>query len=221
MSSVIKASGRRITGSLGVQPIPFSFSDLTSQADDYVVQIRCEATKIVEEARAEADRIREEAEKEGQHAALRALERVMDEKVGKYMRSLMPAMQKAVADIEHSKQEWLHHWQRVAVKTACAIAQRVIRRELNHQPEILDDWIREALDLASGCDEIRLHLNPTDCENLRGEDKSFSQQLEQLGPATVVPNADIHPGGCRVETKFGSIDQQIESQLKRIEQELT
>ena len=32
---------------------------------------------------------------------------------------------------------------------------------------------------------------------------------------------EIARGGCRVETRFGTIDQQFEAQLARIEEELT
>jgi len=45
-------------------------------------------------------------------------------------------------------------------------------------------------------------------------------EMAALGSAEVTADAQITPGGCRVETRFGSIDQQFESQLKRIEEEL-
>ena len=45
--------------------------------------------------------------------------------------------------------------------------------------------------------------------------------MSGLGDAEVVADATIERGGCRVETRFGTIDQQFESQLKRIEEELT
>jgi flagellar biosynthesis/type III secretory pathway protein FliH len=37
----------------------------------------------------------------------------------------------------------------------------------------------------------------------------------------VVADPQVSLGGCRVETRFGVIDQQFEAQLARIEQELT
>jgi len=44
--------------------------------------------------------------------------------------------------------------------------------------------------------------------------------MSSLGDADVTPDATIAQGGCRVETRFGTIDQQIETQLQRIEEEL-
>ena len=42
-----------------------------------------------------------------------------------------------------------------------------------------------------------------------------------LTTAEIVADPAITLGGCRVETRFGIIDQQFEAQLKRIEEELT
>ena len=39
--------------------------------------------------------------------------------------------------------------------------------------------------------------------------------------AELAADENISPGGCRVETEHGSIDQQIEAQLARILEELT
>jgi flagellar biosynthesis/type III secretory pathway protein FliH len=41
-----------------------------------------------------------------------------------------------------------------------------------------------------------------------------------LSDAEVTVDPGISRGGCRVETRFGTIDQQFESQLKRMEEEL-
>jgi flagellar assembly protein FliH len=42
-----------------------------------------------------------------------------------------------------------------------------------------------------------------------------------LAPAEMIADPEISPGGCRIETLHGAIDQQFESQLARIEEELT
>jgi flagellar assembly protein FliH len=74
--------------------------------------------------------------------------------------------------------------------------------------------------LATGTTEITLHINPTDHENLGSQITRLAETLCQLAPSEVVANAEISPGGCRVVTKFGEIDQQIEAQLRRIEEDL-
>ncbi|MFQ5550985.1 MAG: FliH/SctL family protein [Gemmatimonadales bacterium] len=41
------------------------------------------------------------------------------------------------------------------------------------------------------------------------------------GAIDIVADSAVSPGGCFVETEFGNIDQQFETQLARIEEELT
>jgi flagellar assembly protein FliH len=41
-----------------------------------------------------------------------------------------------------------------------------------------------------------------------------------LAPSQIEADETISAGGCRVETRFGEVDQQIESQLRRIEEDL-
>ncbi len=103
---------------------------------------------------------------------------------------------------------------------ATAIAERIIRRELSQDPQITLDLIADSLRLAAGMTEISLHINPTDYENLGTQITRLAETVSHLTPSAIVADADITPGGCRIKTKFGEIDQQIEAQLRRIEEEL-
>src|SRR6185503_13422431 len=98
------------------------------------------------------------------------------------------------------------------------IAARIVRREIAQEPQIALDLIAEALKLAAGAEEITLYLNPTDYENLGSQINRLAESLCRLAPGAVVADGNITAGGCRVETKYGEIDQQIEAQLRRIEE---
>jgi flagellar assembly protein FliH len=203
-----------------VRPVSFSFADMRGQANDYVETVRQEAAKIVQQAHRDAEKIRRQAEVAGRQAAEAAAERVLDEKIGKRMETLLPALEQLVSQLNEAKGELLRHWERSATKVITAISQRVIRRQLIHEPKIALDLIAESLQLAAGSADLTLHVNPTDYENLGPQIEQLSAALCRLAPAQIVADATISAGGCRVETKFGTIDQQIESQLRRIEQDL-
>lgn len=222
MSIIIKADSSELQRSTpAVHQAAFNFDDMGDRANQYLDQVRGEAAKILQEAQQQANTIRQQAEVQGRQAALKAVEQITDERIVKHMQTLLPALQDAVQGIQHAKQAWMDQWQRNAVKVATAIAERVIRRELSQQPEITLDLVKEAIELAAGSAEISIHLNPNDKENLGRQADQLTGQFHQLAEARVVADPHITPGGCRVETKFGSIDQQIESQLQRIEEELT
>lgn len=221
MATIIRKDNPRETPTgRATQPISFSFTDIRGQANDYLSTVRAEAAKIVQEAHQQAEQIRRQAEIAGRKAAEAAVERVMDEKVGKRMQTLLPALEQLMREINDMRGSLLAKWEQSAIKVSSAIAERIIRRELAHEPQITLDLIAEALRFATGASEITLHLNPTDYANLGTQINRLAQTLGQLAPNQIVGDPSISPGGCRVETQFGEIDQQIESQLKRIEEEL-
>ena len=221
MSTIIKAShAASPNSSPGVQHIAFNFDDMSSQANRYLDQVRGQAAKILQEAQAQAAVIRQQAEAQGRQAALKAVESVMDEKLDKQLRTLLPALTQTAQEIAQSKQAWLTHWQQSAVQVATAIAARVIRREVAAEPQITLALVKEALEMAAGSGQITIHMHPADVQALGGQVESIAQSLRSVGAAGLVADPQISAGGCRVETRFGSIDQQFEAQLKRIEEEL-
>jgi flagellar assembly protein FliH len=221
MATIIRKDGtRQSTTGRSPQPVAFSFADMRGRADDYLETVRGEAAKIVQQAHRDAERIRRDAEVAGRKAAEAAVERVLDEKVATRMNTLIPALEQLVKQINDAKGELQSHWERSALQVATAIAARIVRRELKHDPQITLDSIAEALRLAAGSAEITLRISPADYENLGSQVERLAATLCQLSPSRIVADETISVGGCRVETRFGEVDQQIEAQLKRIEEDL-
>jgi len=195
-------------------------ADLTAGVAGHGDWLRDEAARIIADAKHEAERLRREAiaegRREGEQAVRQELARQQDDRWA----TLLPAVQRLVDELRQAKQAWLDHWEKTAVGLAVAIARRVLRRELASRPEVCLDLVREALDLAAGSDQVRVLLSPADQESLGPRVADLAKELGGLGAVEVVADASIAPGGCRVETRFGAIDQQFESQLARIEEEL-
>ncbi len=200
--------------------VAFNFDDMTEKAKAYLAGVQSEARKIVEAAEKQAQQIRSKAQEEGQAAAMAQMERAAEQKIAAQVKSLLPALKAAVQQVEQSRAAWLKHWERQAVHLAAAIAERVIRKELSRDPEITLTLVREALELAAGSADIRIYLNPDDHRALGAASRLLIDELNRAGNAEVVTSSEVSSGGCRVETRFGAIDQQIETQLARIEEEL-
>jgi flagellar assembly protein FliH len=221
MATIIrKDSPREAPTGRTVQTVAFSFADMRGQADNYLEVVRQEAAKIVQAAHSEAVQIRRQAEVAGRKAAEAAVERILEEKVAQRMKTIVPALEQLVAQMNDAQGELLNQWQRSSAQVAIAIAERIIRRQLDRQPQITVDLVEEALRLAAGSAEITVHISPADYENLGAQVNQLAETLAQLTPSDVVADPHITPGGCRVETKYGEIDLRIESQLRRIEEEL-
>ena len=213
MATVIKATDRNA----GIHGVAYNLTDMADEADRRLGRYRDEAASITAKAKAEAATIEQQARAEGQRAAADEISK----QLAQHLSTLMPALRQTVQDIQHAKQAWLAHWEKSGVHLATAIAQRLIRRELPNAPQLTLTLVREALELAAGSGRIRVHLNPADHKTLGPQVEDIAKELSGLAPAELVANERISAGGCRVETEFGVIDQQFESQLARIEEELT
>ena len=200
--------------------VAYDLTDMAAEADDYLGGVRREANKIVEQARRDAATIRREAEAAGRKAAEEAIERILDEKVAKQMKTLTPAVQAAVSQIQEARQDWLRHWEQTAVELAAAMAARLVRGELTRRPEIAVAWVREALELVTGNGEIAIHLHPTDRQTLERQVTQLAAAMHPTATVRLTADESIAPGGCRVVTEFGSVDMQLEAQLERITLEM-
>ena len=204
-----------------VSPASFNLEDMSTQADTYLASVRRQAMDILNAAKERVTVLEAEACHRGRQAAKEQAEQFAQEYVDQRLRTLLPALEQSITSIQHSRETWLRHWERNTVQLACAIAARLVQRELSQSPEISLEWIRQALELVTGESRITLHLNPNDMETLGDRVRELTTRLAKVGAADVVADASIEPGGCRIVTEFGSIDQQLSTQLKRIEEDLT
>ncbi|MCE5302730.1 MAG: flagellar assembly protein FliH [Planctomycetaceae bacterium] len=193
-----------------------NFDDLAAEAERFAAAQKIEADRLVTEARKEADSIRQRAAEEGAMAAAQTVERMVAEQLA----PSIEALQRAADDLLAARQAWLAHWESSAVRLASAMAARILRGELRRQPEVTLKLVREALELAAGSANVRVRLHPDDLKTLGSEVRAIVDSMSSLGDAELTPDPSITRGGCRVDTRFGTIDQQFESQLHRIEEEL-
>lgn len=221
MATIIKTTSKTIASGTPLRHMVYDLNEFSEQADEYLDRVRSEAAKIVLQAKDDAERVRSQAEQAGRRAAEEAVEKILDEKVARQMTTLTPALESAIEKIVDSRADWQRHWEQSAVDLACRLAGRIVRRELSREPQIALEWIREALELAGGAAEVTIRLNPGDLETLRNQVEHLAQIISPAAKAQIIGDPAVTPGGCRVETQFGSIDQQLETQLLRIREELS
>jgi len=219
VASILRQGSPR-TGDRAPQPAVFTLAEMDSQGERYTQSVREQAAKIVAAAKAEAAAIRTQAEADGRAAAMKEIDRLLDERVGKEVQTLRPALDAAVARLNAARGEWLEEWRRSAVLLAVAIAERIVRRELDNDPTVSEAWLAEALEHAAGSNDVTVRLAPDDHDRLRAHGEKLAEAIGGLGAMRFVADAAVTPGGCRVETRHGSIDQQLETQLRRLAEEL-
>jgi flagellar assembly protein FliH len=202
----------------------FNFEDLKGQAETYLADVRRQGQQLIEKARQEAATMRPRFEDEARRAAEQSVQQrvelLAEELVNQRLQSLRPALDQVVAAIDRTRADWVAEWESQAVRLAVAIAQRVIRRELDRAPDIQAGYIREALELAAGSQQVRVRVHPDDLQALGRPAGQWVEQALARASAELVGDPSVSHGGCVVETQHGQIDQRIETQLARIEEEL-
>ncbi|MDR0335697.1 MAG: hypothetical protein LBI18_01255 [Planctomycetaceae bacterium] len=140
--------------------------------------------------------------------------------LGNQLETLLPALKTMVERFETAKQSFLQLWEQSAIKVATAIAERAISRSLPDMIDVPLRLLRESLELGAGSASVRIRLNPNDYETLQPQIDLLIREMVNAARTEIVPDTKISPGGCVLETSLGTIDNQIESRLERIEQEL-
>jgi flagellar assembly protein FliH len=191
-----------------------------------------QAKQILLDARAEADQLRIEAEQQGRSEGLaagheeglrdqqRAIDQAAEKQATVRLEAALPAIQSAVDALNTERNRWLTTWQNTAIQLSVAIAEKLMHTELVQRPELAQESIREALELAAGNPQIKLRLNPGDASHLGPWCDEIVKSVSPAGTAEIVADPNITTGGCVVETKHGKIDARIETKLARIAHEL-
>ena len=223
MATIIKADG---TGGPQVEAraIAFNYHDVVTQASSKLEQVRQQAGQILAEARSEADRLKQQAQQQGKAAAeaeaRKNIQLEVKTQLAGQLQTLRPALESAIEQVTAVKLACMRQWEQNMVQMATAIAGRVIRQQLEVNPKLGLPLVREALELAVGCQQVTIRLNPTDLASLGDEVELIVKQFKQIGTPEMVADPALQKGCCVVDTEFGQIDQQWETQLRRIEEEL-
>ncbi len=141
--------------------------------------------------------------------------------LGTQLETLFPALQSMVVQLETAKQSFLQLWEQSAIHVARSIAERTIGRQLPDMIDVPLRLLRESLELGAGSTSVKIRLNPTDFESLSPQISLLVDELSGATRMEIVPDGRITAGGCVLETSLGIVDNQIESRLDRIEQELS
>ena len=199
---------------------PYAWVDFGARAREVLAQATAKAEAILRQAQDEAAAIREKARAEGLAAGRRQAQEEARKWAASHFQDLLAALDQFRSQLTQLRSTIQQSWETQLVGLAVGIAERIVRRELAHAPDITADWIREALELARLQGAIQLHLHPSDHEKLAAHLPAFRERLGDACRLDVIPDSAIDPGGCLVATPAGRLDYQLPAQLDRMFEEL-
>jgi type III secretion protein L len=168
---------------------------------------------VVLDASAEADAILRDANARREQALKAAYDEGYEAGLAKWTETVLAA-ERAVDDYFAKAEPEL-------VRLAVAIAKKIVGEELRASPETIVSIVREALASARRERSLVIRVNPEQAEEVR---RCIDELVKSLGFACelqVKAAPSVAPGGCVVESEFGVIDAQLDTQLRVIERALT
>jgi type III secretion system HrpE/YscL family protein len=180
------------------QIYPKPVVDAMAWAESIREEARLESEKLVSEATQEATRIRDQAREQGRKEARAEANALL-----------------VKARIEREK--LIANAEPQLVGLGRRIAEKIIGRELEVNPDVIVDVVRQALQTVKQQREIIVRVNPGDLSALQGRRGDVIAALARAKDVDLRADPDIGAGGCVVESELGTIDAQLDTQLGVIE----
>ena len=191
-SPVIKA---RVLKPFGADPIIKREVQATqAQAEIVLEQARQRAAEIVKSADEGAEKQMDAARQQGYAAGLE-----------EWNQRLLGAWK--------ARDEYIERNEASLLQLAIQVARKIIGEELRLAPEQVVSVAREALRSAPHGGNLVLHVHADDESAVRRQLSRLHKSLGESRTIEVSSNAAVARGGCLIESDFGIVDAQLETQL--------
>ncbi|HSQ74393.1 MAG TPA: FliH/SctL family protein, partial [Bacteroidota bacterium] len=161
--------------------------------------------RALEQGRAEGRaEIREEMEKR-----LTIARTESDERIGALMEGIAQQVRAFTASLEHD-----------AYAFALAVAERIVKREIQLDDEIVVRQVREALRRIVGVESIKVRVHPDDEVLIRSHRAALLALTDTTRDVVIEADHTIERGGCILESASGNVDARIATQLRQVEHAL-
>jgi flagellar assembly protein FliH len=207
---------------------PFSMADIEAAARSILLRARRQAEELIATAQRQGDELKEAARAEGLREGLakgtadgmrqgsEAGRREAFEKSQKEFAAAVGSLKSVVADIDARRFELEAEALREVVQLAAAIARKVTKRQGLIDERVLAENLTEAMKLAVGAADVRIALHPSQRSTLAEALPQLRTEWPTLKHVELVEDAAVSPGGCRVSTRGGLVDADLDSQLDRV-----
>ncbi len=166
--------------------------------------------RLAEERRRSFEAGRERGRQEGREAEREAQAEARAAEEERRKRQLAGQLESFTGE----RDRFLHAVEQEVVKLALAVAARILRREAQMDPLLLTGAVRVALGQLAGASEVRLQVPAAEAD-LWKETIALIPNLA-MKPA-VVAGEGMRLGDCVIESKVGTVDLGVRSQLGEIE----
>jgi len=172
------------------------------------LEAHSKAKSIVEGAQQKAQEIIEDAERQRELIFQEAREEAFAEVAAQAATELAKAKMQAGSILAEAEPE--------LIKLACKIAEKMIGRDLEREPAVLLEICANAIENLRTAKAMLLRVHPKDAKLLRERRPELIELIGRSVDIAIRDDVEVQPGGCIVQTEFGVIDAQLETQFEAL-----
>jgi flagellar assembly protein FliH len=211
-----------------VAMIPFSMKDIETQARALIARAKERAEGLLIEAQKEAEQLKAAARVEGLVEGKRdGLAKGLEEgrkngaqqALGEHrtqLANLIKALTQTAADLDASRLQLEAEALTEVIDLSVAIATRVTKRQGLIDPAVLTANAHEAMKLVVSSSDVRIALHPSQRQYFLDALPQLQMTWPALQHVQLIDDETLAPGGCRVFSKGGQVDADLDGQLDRI-----
>jgi type III secretion protein L len=174
-----------------------------------VFDARQTAQGIIEEANREKERILAEAQREREDVLAKAREQGRQEGLAQSTEVLLRAKMQAGEMLASNEKD--------IITLACKIAEKVIGRDIERQPELLIDMCATAIEQIRSARSMVLRVHPKTAQVLRSRKPELMELIGRAVDLAIREDPEVSSVGCIVQTEFGTVDAQLPTQFEMLQ----
>jgi flagellar assembly protein FliH len=119
-----------------------------------------------------------------------------------------------------TKEQIIQEAEPFLVELSCAVAEKIIGKQLSVSPELAIELIRKSLSRRREQGVITLCVAPAQLAFVQAAREELSMTIDSQAELQILPDATVRDQGCVIRSAYGSIDARIDMQLEEIKREL-
>lgn len=198
----------------------FNLNDLASEGQKQLEACKREVQRMIQQAESDAEAIRQAAQKQGHQEGLRKAEAEIEQKIkiqgDRRAKDELKLIQNAVQQMHENYSQWMSHYSELLHGIALAAAEKVTRRKLEQESDLLLTWVSEAVMSTRSASRLSVAVHPETLVDL-GEKLDALLASPDLPESTqVVPDATLGLADVVVRQTGGEIHAGLQAQLDRL-----
>jgi flagellar biosynthesis/type III secretory pathway protein FliH len=223
MASVLKSKSFS-PGTNTAQTEVFNWEDVATRAQEYLATVRAQAHQIIKDSESVCEQLQTQAREEGTRQGENQVERLAMQIATQIAETRVAEAAKSVKalceELESATQQWLRQWQHETITLAIGISEKILSRQIETDPSILISWIEDSVRMIQGQRQMMIRIHPEDAQRLSA---ALPDLIEEMTPSVelqVVEDVAVGKFGVILQTPDTTIDRSLQTQLKRLVEEL-